>query len=120
MQRLLAGQTRRRGRRISFSAFYLLASLVLLGAVVKLSQPLGTIRRQQEQLSRLRLEKARLVAERVRLEGYQHGLATERGLERAARREGYIRPGDRRLVFVPEKQSGKEGREGQAKPTAPR
>jgi len=120
MQQLLEGQRRRRGRRVSLPAFYLLVSLVLLAAVVKLSQPVGAIRRQQEQLSQLRVEKARLVAEKARLEGYQHELATDRGVERAARREGYVRPGDRRLVFVPEKQSGEEGREGQRKPAAPR
>lgn len=104
---------------MSFRAFYVLVSLVLVAAAVKLSQPVGAIRRQQEQLSRLHLEKARLVAEKARLEGYQHELATDRGVERAARREGYIRPGDRRLVFVPEKQSGGDQRVGQEKP-APR
>jgi hypothetical protein len=85
------------------TAFYLLVGALVVVTVVKLAQPLGMIGRQQGELSGLRREKARLSAGKAGLEAYQHGLATDRGVERAARREGYIRKGDRRLVFVPEK-----------------
>ena len=113
-EQLVGERVARRGRRLSLPVFYLLLAGVLVATIVKLSQPLGVLGRQQEELARLGAEKARLTAEMSRLEGRQHGLATDHGLERAARREGYIRPGERRLVFVPEKPAPEE-----ADPPAP-
>jgi len=103
MPGLFSTRTRPRGRRISLPAFYLLLSAVFLVAIIKLSGPLTVIRRQHEELARLRVDKAHLLAEKARLQGYQHDLATDRGLERAIRRDGYIRAGERRLVFIPAK-----------------
>jgi hypothetical protein len=70
--------------------------------LIKLSRPLATIQRQHDELARLRTQKAELEVEKARLEVYQRHLATDHGIERAARREGYLRPGERRLVFVRE------------------
>ncbi len=89
--------------------FYLLLAVVFAVTMVKISRPLRVLSGQQRELARLRAEKARLTEEMARLKEYQRSLATDQGLERAARREGYVRPGERRLVFVPERPAPKEG-----------
>ncbi len=109
MRRPPTGQQKsRRSRRLNWSLFYLLLAAVLAVTLVKISRPLRVIAGQHRELARLQAEKARLTAEMARLEEYQRSLATDRGLERAARREGYVRPGERRLVFVPERPDAKK------------
>ena len=94
---------RRRGLRIGPRPFWFAVLAVLLVGLVKLYGPLATSRAQQNELARLRLQKASLLAEQQRLQAYKRHLASDAGLERAARREGYVRDGERRLVFVREK-----------------
>jgi len=91
-----------RGWRVSRSAVFALAGLILVIAGIRLAHPLGTIRQQQDELARLHQQKASLTADNARLERYQHDLATDRGLERAVRRKGYLKANERRLVFTPE------------------
>lgn len=100
----------RRGRplRVSPRVFWAAVGLMVGLGLAKLYGPLASHRAQQTELARLRMQKASLLAEQERLTGYKETLASESGLERAARREDYARPGERRLVFVREK----------AKPTA--
>lgn len=91
----------RRGPRVGRRLLVALVGLVLLVGLVKLYGPLAAARRKQEELTRLGLEKATLAAEQERLQSYKRHLASEAGLEGAARREGYVRDGERRLVFIP-------------------
>jgi hypothetical protein len=92
--------SRTRGLRIGPRRFWLVVSVVALVGLVKLYGPIALARRQQDELARLRLEKANLLGEQRRLERYKWQLASDAGLEAAARREGYVREGERRLVFV--------------------
>lgn len=78
--------------------FALLAAVLALG-IAKVSGPLAAVGRQQEELSKLRERKQALAAERGLLEAEKGRLATEKGQEWAARRRGYVRAGERRLVF---------------------
>jgi len=95
-------QATSRRNRLNRTAFCLLLGLALIVGLIKLSGPLASIQREHDELARLRRQKAELEVEKARLEAYQSHLATDYGLERAARREGYLRPGERRLVFVRE------------------
>jgi len=81
------------------SVFLALLAAVLVMGIAKLSGPLATVRQQQDDLARLRQRKQALLAERRLLEAEKRRLATEEGQEWAARRRGYVRPGERRLVF---------------------
>lgn len=94
------GRSGARALRVNRTAVLLAIAAVLVVGGAKLAQPLGAARRQQDDLALLRREKANLEAEKSRLVHYQLELATDRGLERAARREGYLRKGERRLVFT--------------------
>jgi hypothetical protein len=96
------GRSGGRALRVNRTALLLAIAVVLVVGGAKLAQPLGAARRQQDDLAVLRREKANLEAEQSRLLRYQRELATDRGLERAARREGYLRKGERRLVFTRE------------------
>jgi hypothetical protein len=78
-------------------------AVVLLGAF-KLYGPVATSRRQQHELTRLRIEQAALTTEQGRLKAYKQKLASDAGFEAAARRLGYVREGERRLVFVPQQE----------------
>jgi len=108
-----------RGLRVNRTAFLLAVGVVLAVGGVKLAQPLSVARRQQDELARLRRDKANEQAQQARLERYQRELATDRGLERAARREGYLRTGERRLVFTREAAPPSESRLRSPRP-APR
>jgi cell division protein FtsB len=98
----------RPGRKLRMhrSVFLALLGLVLIMGAVKFCVPWAEARRQQEELKELRREKADLVAEQKQLTRYKRQLASDQGLESAARREGYVRPGDRRIIFVPKKKRG--------------
>lgn len=100
----------RPGRKLRMhrSVFLALLGLVLIIGAAKFCVPWAEARQQQEELKQLRREKAELVAEQKQLARYKRLLASDQGLESAARREGYVRQGDRRIIFVPEK--GKAGR----------
>jgi hypothetical protein len=96
------GGRRRRAPRVHRQVFALLVGLVVLLGLIRVLGPLAMARREQEELTRLNLERATLIAEQKRLESYKRQLASEAGLEAAARREGYLREGERRLVFIPQ------------------
>jgi hypothetical protein len=81
------------------TVFLAVAGAILMCGFVQLSGPLATMRRQADRLAQLRMTKTALEAEQGRLTQRKEFLATERGQEIAARRQGYLRPGERRLVF---------------------
>lgn len=94
----------RRGRkRLRGNVFFCLVLLVLTLGLAKLFGPLGTIRTQTDTMAQLEMKKAALVFEQTELEGYKEYAATEDGREAAARRLGYVRSGERRIVFSREK-----------------
>ena len=99
---------RRRKLRIHLPVFVALVAVALLLAAINLWHPMAVARRQQENLARLRAERASLNDEHKQLENYKRKLASDEGQEAAARRDGYVREGDRRLVFVKEKEKGKK------------
>ncbi|HUU53761.1 MAG TPA: hypothetical protein VMY87_02485 [Armatimonadota bacterium] len=98
-----SGRGRRGRRRLRGRVFLGLLALVLVFGLVKLLGPLGTIRAQSDRLAQLRMKKAALLSEQGELERYKEYAATEAGQEAAARRLGYVRPGERRIVFSNEK-----------------
>jgi hypothetical protein len=104
----MAGRAVRRRRLIVHPhIFLLLVGAALLVAAFRLWGPAATARRQQQDLDRLRADKVALQAENTELQDYKRKQASEEGRESAARREGYVREGDRRLVFVKEKEKKK-------------
>ncbi len=102
-------RAQRRGRRlrVHLPVFLLLLGVILLVAAIRLWHPFSTARHRQEELARLRAQKAELEARRRELTEYQNNLASDRGQEAVARQEGYVKPGERRLVFVREKPKDK-------------
>ena len=72
----------------------------LVGRGIRLWGPLSQARRQLEVLARLHAEKAALESEHGRLEKYKRQLASDKGAEAVVRQEGYVKTGERRLVFV--------------------
>ncbi len=102
------GRRGRRGVRLNRGVFLALVLAVLGVGVAKLSGPLGTIREQQEQMARLGQMKQALLVQRGALMEEKRRLATDEGQEWAARRRGYIRQGERRLVFSLEEGSRSE------------
>lgn len=88
-----------------------LVLLVLTWGAAKLSDPLRELRRQGQELAALRAQRDVLAAEKARLEARKRELASPAGQERAARRLGYLRPGERRLVFVPDEAAPEAGEE---------
>jgi hypothetical protein len=107
---------RRRHRRLSVPGFLLLLGLVLVAGMVKLAGPFSAVRREEQNLARLRVEQREQAAEQARLLEYKNHLATDAGMEAAARREGYVRAGERRIVFVPAESEEAEGAEETAAP----
>ena len=103
----LPSRGRRGRRRLRQSALFCLIVLVLAIGVAKLFGPLGTVRAQSDRIAQLEMKKAALAFEKGDLEEYKQYAATEDGREAAARRLGYVRPGERRIVFSREK-SGEE------------
>jgi len=83
-----------------------LVVLVLMLGLAKLLAQLSTIRAQSDRMAHLGMKKATLVFEQGELELYKEQAATEAGQEAAARRLGYVRPGERRIVFSREKAGG--------------
>ncbi|MCJ7750836.1 MAG: hypothetical protein MUQ65_07045 [Armatimonadetes bacterium] len=102
----LSSRGRRGGRRLRGSVFFCFIALVLAVGLAKLFGPLGTIRAQSDRMAQLEMKKAALVFEKGDLEGYKQQAATEEGREAAARRLGYVRPGERRSLFSREKAGG--------------
>jgi hypothetical protein len=90
---------------------------VLAVGLVRLYGPLSTIRGQSVRMAQLRATKAGFLAQQTDLEEYKRFLATETGQEAAARRMGYLRPGERRVVFVPAKDPQSKG-SAKARPSA--
>jgi hypothetical protein len=99
------GRVRAGRRRLNGRFVLLLAVLVLALGLVKLAEPLATVRHQSGHLAQLKTQKAALLAHRARLQERKAELATQPGQEAAVRRRGYVRPGERRLVFVPEERA---------------
>ena len=83
------------------SAFWALAGALMMIGMVRMWGPLSTVRGQSERMAELRATRASLLAEQVSLERERRFLATDAGREAAARRMGYVRPGERRVVFTP-------------------
>jgi hypothetical protein len=103
---------RRRRLIVPSRVFLLLVGIALVIAALRLWGPAATARRQQQDLDRLRVDKAALQNENAQLQEYQRKQASEGGRESAARREGYVREGERRLVFVKEKEKKPPDRKG--------
>jgi len=97
----LLSRGRRGRRRMKRRAFWMLAGAVCAIGMLRLWGPLGAIREQSGRMAQLRGMKASLLSQQASLEEEGRFLATEAGREAAARRIGYVRPGERRLVFVP-------------------
>lgn len=108
-----APSSRKRTRRLRQPVL-----LLLLGALGALSltqfwTPLSRLRHQQRELAELRVQRATLLAETQHLKRYKQYLATDAGQELAARRLGYLRPGERAVLFFHE-----EGERAPAVPSA--
>jgi cell division protein FtsB len=106
-------ERKRRGRRtlrLNRAVFLALAAAVLTIGLASLSAPLSTLRSQQQDLAGLRQRRRALLEQRDLLEAEKRRLATENGQEWAARRRGYVRHGERRLVFSPEAESPSDDR----------
>ena len=114
----MAGIGRRQGPRVDRQVFVIVVGAAVVLGLAKLYRPMATSRRQQTELARLRVERAGLVAQQERLDREKRILATEAGMEAAARARGYLREGDRLLVFIPE--SKKEASPKKPKPAVPR
>ncbi len=95
--------------RVHRPVFYLILGAALLIGAVKLWGPLRTARHQEAELTRLHRERDALQREHAQLQDYKNRLASDEGLETAARQQGYVKPGDRKLVFVRGKGSGARG-----------
>jgi len=111
-----AEATTRKRRRIKRSMFLGLAGFVLVFGLVHLARPLLQIRANGDRLAQVRLTKATLEADRDALAEQKAFLATGTGREIAARRQGYVRPGERRLVFCekePQEQTSGETETGE-------
>ena len=87
-------------RAVSHRLFLLLVGLTLAVGAIKMAAPLAATRRQGEELGRLRREKAEVQARHESLLREQRWIASDPGLEMMARRSGYLRAGERRIVFV--------------------
>ena len=101
-------ERKRRGRRalrLNRAVFLALAAAVLTIGLASLSGPLSTLRSQEQDLAGLRQRRQALLEQRDLLEAERRRLATESGQEWAARRRGYVRQGERRLLFSPEGES---------------
>jgi cell division protein FtsB len=97
------GRARKRGRRIHGRVVVIAAALIVGAGALRISGPIGALRAQRAELARLHLEKSALALEKARLEEYKRRLASEAGREEAAREQGYVRDGERRLIFVPQR-----------------
>lgn len=91
-----------RRRRIRRSVFFGLGGLVLVLGLAHLARPVLQVRTHGDRLAQLRLTKAALEADRAALGEQKAFLATGTGQEITARRQGYLRPGERRLIFCEE------------------
>lgn len=100
---LFRGRSRRGSRRVKTRAFWGAVGIVLAIGLLKLYGPFSVIRGQSVRTAQLRATRASLLTEGSSLEGERIFLATEAGREAAARRMGYLRRGERRVVFVPAK-----------------
>jgi cell division protein FtsB len=106
-------ERKRRGRRplrLNRAVFLALAAAILTIGLANLSGPLTTRRSQERDLEGLRQRRQALLEQRELLEAEKRHLATENGQEWAARRRGYVRQGERRLVFSPESESRSDDR----------
>jgi hypothetical protein len=101
----------RRCVKLRGSVVLLLALVVLGFGLVKLSGPVNMLRGQGERLAQLRSKRNSFVAERGQLRGLKRRQATEAGREATARRRGYLRRGERRLVFVHPEEPGESSDE---------
>jgi hypothetical protein len=81
--------------------FWGAVGIVLAIGLVRLYGPFGVIREQSLRTAQLRATRVLLLGEGSSLEGERIFLASEAGREAAARQMGYLRPGERRVVFVP-------------------
>lgn len=98
-------ERKRRGRRtlrLNRAVFLALAAAILTIGLANLSGPLSARRSQERDLEELRQRRQALLEQRDLLEAEKRRGATENGQEWAARRRGYVRQGERRLVFSPE------------------
>ena len=91
----------RRTLRLNRAVFLALAVAILTIGLASLSGPLSTRRSQEQDLAGLRQRRQALLEQRDLLEAEKRRVATENGQEWAARRRGYVRQGERRLVFSP-------------------
>ena len=106
-------ERKRRGRRtlrLNRAVFLALAAAILTIGLASLSAPLSTRRSQEQDLEGLRQRRQALLEQRDLLEAEKSRVATENGQEWAARRRGYVRQGERRLVFSPEGENRSDDR----------
>ncbi len=106
-------ERKRRGRRtlrLNRAVFLALAAAILTVGLVNLSGPLSARRSQERDLAELRQRRQALLEQRDLLGAEKRRGATESGQEWAARRRGYVRQGERRLVFSPEGETPSDDR----------
>jgi hypothetical protein len=98
-----------RGRKLRIHRHIVLAvvGVAFVVCLAKLWQPMRVARQQSQVLVHLRREKAALAEDHAQLQEYKDKLASDEGVEAAARRNGYLKAGDRRIVFVEGKDKGK-------------
>ncbi len=90
-------------QRVKSGVFFGLVGVALLVGAARLWGPLSEIRQQGDRIAQLNLKKDALLAEQTDLERYKQRLSTEEGRQAAARRQGYVKKGERRIVFFREK-----------------
>lgn len=80
--------------------WFIVGSLVLSWLLWNFSDPFVLLRRTKLELGPLEAETARLQQENLVLKQQVEGMKTAQAMEMEAHRQGWVKPGERRLVFV--------------------
>ncbi len=96
--------------RVNPPVFLALLGLVLVITLIRLWGPVARARHLEAENARLRAEIAATKAEHAPLEEEKRQLASDEGAESVVRQRGYVKPGERRLVFVPGKDAKDKGK----------
>ena len=91
---------RQRGPDRQWRIYLAVIGALLLLLVAKINAPHQRASEQHAQVLLLEKQVARLDAEQERLRREKMTLMTKRGQQEEARRQGYVLPGERRIVFV--------------------
>jgi hypothetical protein len=81
--------------------FWILLSLVAMAALHKFSEPFAELHRQQVENQALTDERDRLLKESQEIQRQMKLVSTPQGIKSEAHRQGYVLPGERRLIIQP-------------------